>query len=70
MIDRLVEMELRRELVAAIKPVIEKAQGKGDVPSIGPSTSVHMAEAALSILLALDDAQDQMQRDGMLSSDE
>jgi transposase len=69
-IDRLIEHRLRDDLSQAIKAVLEKAQSQGHMPEIGPAAAASMADACVAMLLALDDTQDQMRRDGLLSEEE
>ncbi len=69
MIDRLEEHTLRGELSQAIKGVIDKAAGRGALPDLGPAIAAFMADACVAMLLALDDAPEQMRRDGLLNED-
>lgn len=68
-IDRLTEHALRAELTTAIKAVLDKAEGRGDLPPLGPAAAAYMADAGLAMLLAVDDAYEQLMRDGMLAEE-
>lgn len=68
-IDRLIEHRLRGELTQAIQAVLSKAQEQGHVPDIGPAAAAYMADAALAVLMAIDDAHEQLRRDGMLNEE-
>lgn len=68
-IDRLEEHALRGELTQAIKTVLDKAVGRGSLPELGPAVAAYMADACVAMLLAIDDAQEQMRRDGMLNEE-
>lgn len=68
-IDRLEEHTLRAELTQAIKSVLDKAATRGALPELGPGTAAYIADCGLALLMALDDAQDQLRRDGMLNEE-
>lgn len=69
-IDRLEEHTLRAELTQAVKAALDKAAGRGCLPDLGPGIAAYMADACVAMLLAIDDAQEQMRRDGILNNEE
>lgn len=69
LIDRLTEQTLRAELSQAIKAVLDKAESRGEFPTIGPAAAAYGADAVLAMLLMVDEAQEQMRRDGLLSEE-
>lgn len=69
-IDRLEEHTLRGELAAAIKATLDKATARVSLPELGPAVSAYMADACVAMLLALDDAQEQMRRDGLFAEED
>ncbi len=68
-IDRLEEHTLRGELAKAVQGVLGEAAKRGSLPYLGPGVAAYIGDCGVALLMALDDTQDQLRRDGELSEE-